>query len=158
MEFSGFVKYFGSYTTEQLEKTKQDLKLEMPIELLAPMANHYRTHEKRDPYIDELMLWDALYSSNADSAYSVAATELLTNDTFVAETYADLMAKRKLLRPNAKSVCSLGCIVTFKAQANLHNTKAKQNKADSTNKAEDKFRKIVYYRKDNSYLKLNRNR
>lgn len=108
MELLGWIKNFGSYTQEQLEQLKQDFSLKMPIELLSLSANYYRSRAKRDPQIDELLLWDALYASNAGSAHTIAATELLTNDSFVAQTYADLMKKRSANRVNAKTPCTLG--------------------------------------------------
>lgn len=108
MELLGLIKRFGTYNITQLEQMKRDLKLEMPIQALQFASTHYRMKERRDPQIDELMLWDRFFALMSSDISAVAPTELLTNDAFVAQTHADLMKKRELCHPNAKTPCSFG--------------------------------------------------
>ena len=42
-----------------------------------------------------------------------------------------------------KSVCSLGCVVRFERQANLHHAKAQQNKTDCLDCRKDKIGQTI---------------
>ncbi len=103
---SGIVRGFREYTTAQTEQMKRDLNIQMPVSMLAYCAAYY-VKEKRDPYIEELKMLDCLSRAICRDATSVALKELLTNDGFVADTYADLVQKRKELYPNARAPFTL---------------------------------------------------
>ncbi len=107
MKQFGRIRDFGRYTDQQLEQVKKDLNISMPVSALRFCASYYRSRAKRDPRIDELQLLDALFAKASATASAIAPAKLLTNDTFVAETYADLIEKRRALRPNASAPCSL---------------------------------------------------
>ena len=107
MERKGMIRRFGAYNPQQLEQMKRDLNIKMPMNKLSFCASYYRTVEKRDPSIEELQFLDLFSRDSESSPLSIAPTELLTNDTFVAKTYADLMAKRYELNPDAKTPCTL---------------------------------------------------
>lgn len=107
MESQGLVRQFGTYTAQQLEQMKRDLKLQMPMPQLAFCASYYRAHEKRDPGIEELAMLDLFASRVQSIPQALAPTELLTNDAFVAQTYADMMKKRHELFPDAKRPATL---------------------------------------------------
>ena len=107
METRGHVRQFGSYTTQQLERMKADLGLHMPLPKLTFCASYYRNHEKRDPSIEEIQLLDLFSEATRELPHSIAPVELLTNDTFVAQTYADMMKKRRELNPDAKAPATL---------------------------------------------------
>lgn len=71
--------------------------LTMSEEKLASVAEHFRAVERRDPTVDELRFLDQL-SKKANREYSsYTMTRLLTNDPFVAQTFADMMQKRSAL-------------------------------------------------------------
>lgn len=101
------IRNFGSYQTDQLEQMKRDLAFHMPVPALAFCANYYRTHEKRDPFIEEMRMLDLLFTTASDTLAFAAPTELLTNCGIIAETYADMMKKRHELFPDAKTPCTL---------------------------------------------------
>lgn len=106
MAFHGVVRDFRNYTDQQLIQTKQDLGLQMSPSKLRFCASHFKTEQKRDPYVEELRFLDLFCSEEVPSPLSVAPTELLTNDSFVAETYADMMQKRRTLSPDATHPCT----------------------------------------------------
>ncbi len=101
------IRRFGKYNLQQLEQMKQDLNIQMPLNKLIFCQSYYRATEKRDPAIEELQFLDLFSKDSEVSPLSIAPTELLTNETFVASTYADMMSKRYEMRPDAKLPCSL---------------------------------------------------
>ena len=105
---SGFVCRFCDYTPAQMAKLKSDLALRMPHAALHLCADYFRSVEgKREPSIDELRFLDAV-ASLPPRAEEITLSELYTNDSFVALTYADMMNKRRELRPDAEEPISLG--------------------------------------------------
>ena len=100
MNLNGKIIGFGKYTTAAFEKVREDLGLTLPLNMLASCANYYRTQEKRDPLIEELRMIDRFAALCRPREL---ITELLTNDTCVARTYADAIAKRRILRPDASA-------------------------------------------------------
>jgi hypothetical protein len=106
-ELNGIVRGFGRYTTSQLEQAKADLHLGMSTELLEIASDYYRKTEHRDPLIAELRLLDDLSKAQRNNPAAHAITKLLTNDRFVAETFADVMNKRRALDEEATSPCTL---------------------------------------------------
>ncbi|MBE6589946.1 MAG: hypothetical protein E7643_07185, partial [Ruminococcaceae bacterium] len=107
MNYTGVVRGFSSYTPEQREQLKKDLSLSFSERLLSFCMSYYKNAEKRDPYIDELQMLSALSSVLEKECTSLAVTELFTNDSFAADTYADLLQKRKSTHPQATSPCTL---------------------------------------------------
>ncbi|MBE6601244.1 MAG: hypothetical protein E7637_01910 [Ruminococcaceae bacterium] len=106
MAFHGTVRNFGTYTDHQILQTKQDLSLQMSPTKLRACAAYFHNELRRDPYIEELRFLDAFCSEETPSPLSIAPTELYTNDSFVAETYADMMQKRRALSPDATHPCT----------------------------------------------------
>ena len=107
MERKGLVRRFGSYTLQQMEMMKRDLEIRMPMNRLAFCASYYRNTEKRDPSIEELQFIDLLTQGAEVALPSMAPSELLTNDAFIAETYADMMNKRRAVWSNTVAPCTL---------------------------------------------------
>ncbi len=96
------VHHFAKLSPTKLEKVKSALGLTMSQGALQMCARYFRTYEpKRDPSVEELLLLDKL-SQIPTPAYDSPITDLYTNDDFVAETYADMMQKRRELRPGAR--------------------------------------------------------
>jgi len=107
MTLNGSIHNFGHYNDAQLEQMKTDLGIGMPIPKLKLCAAYYREKALRDPYIEELRFLDAFLQKASNSSVAVAPKELLTNDAFVAKTYADLIEKRRKTHPDAQKPCSL---------------------------------------------------
>ncbi len=105
---TSIIRDFASYSQAQLAQMKQALDLKMPLETLQICADYYRVKEKkRHPLLSEIRLADALFSLPAQSART-AISELYTSDSFVAETYADMMNKRRELHPEARTPVTVG--------------------------------------------------
>ncbi len=98
---------FRNYTPAQIAQLKQELHLTMSDNLIAFCIAHYKTYEKRDPHVDEIRLLDKLSRLSEENTTLRCITELSTNDPFVAETYADLLRKRKTLFPNSSHPCTV---------------------------------------------------
>ncbi len=93
---------FGSYSAEQAQLLKDELGISMPLQMLAYCAQYYRLTARRDPFADELQMLDRLSVAFEGEleAYSVSAFD--TDDACAARAYADMIAKRRTLKPNAK--------------------------------------------------------
>ncbi|MBQ8310216.1 MAG: hypothetical protein IJX80_04285 [Clostridia bacterium] len=107
MNYRGVIRNFRNLNPDQFPKLKEDLELSMHDTVLAYCVSHYQKNELRDPYIDELRMLDRLSVFLNEDINSLVPTELFTNDDFVAQTYADLIEKRKAVNPNASYPCTL---------------------------------------------------
>lgn len=106
-KLTGKVRKFGRYSKTQLQKAKLDLSLSMDEERLQFCADYYRTVERRDPLISELRLLDTLSQKLPATVSTVSIDKFLTNDKFVAETYADMIEKKRIMYPDASSPLTL---------------------------------------------------
>ena len=107
MNYRSLIRNFKLCNAEQARRLKAELNLKMSDEVLLYCIDHYKNHELRDPFVDELMMLDRLCASLESAPDAVAPTDLFTRDDFAAETYADMMAKRRQTNPNAKYPCTL---------------------------------------------------
>ncbi len=101
----GSVRRFCDYNAAQLKKMKEDLNLSASEEQLKVCQDYYRT-VKRDPTVEELRFLDSV-AALAPQADGIMLSELYTNHSFVADTYADMMNKRRELNPDADHPISL---------------------------------------------------
>ena len=122
MDSQGKIRGFGQYPPHHLEQMKKDLDISMSIPQITYCASYYRAQEKRDPAIDEFKMLDRFVSFAG--AFS-APVELLTNNSFAAQTFADLMQKRRLVNPDAKYPCTLSEILSMADSALEHAGKPK---------------------------------
>lgn len=107
MNYRGVIRNFRNLNTEQIVNLKEALGISMPNELLSHCVLHYRKSEMRDPYIDELHMLDRLSALLEQDVNSLTPTELFTNNDFIAQTYADMLEKRKSVNPNATYPCTI---------------------------------------------------
>ena len=103
---AGKVRNFGKCRKEQFEKMRADLGLTMSDAKLT-LCTAFYTQANRDPLIGELRLLDRLASLPADPT-ATGFVRLDTNDAAMAETYADMMTKRRDLRPDAITPITVG--------------------------------------------------
>lgn len=87
------VLHFGQCRTEHFEKIRTDLGVDLPDEQFALCVRYYSERAKRDPTVGELRLLSRLFSAGQKPS-AAAIVQLDTNDAR-AETYADLIAKRR---------------------------------------------------------------
>ena len=107
MTYSSVIRNFANIGIAQAEKLREQLSLSMSAEMLKYCGKYYKNQLKRDPFVDELKMLDMLVSTRELEGASLAITEFLTNDAFVARTYADLLKKRKQLWPEFSHPCTL---------------------------------------------------
>lgn len=100
------IRNFGKYHNEQFEKMRDDLGIAMSAEALASCAAFY-ARAKRDPMLCELSLLDRLAALPTPPA-ATGFSQLDTNDEEMAKTYADMMNKRRELRPEANAPATAG--------------------------------------------------
>ncbi len=123
MEAFGKIINFALYSDPQLERMKSDLSLLAPLSFLKHCANFYRTHAKRDPYIEELKLLDRFTAEMQKTLAPLAPAELYTNDKAVAKTYKDMMQRRTELRPDSNLPISLWELATLATDSLLRTGK-----------------------------------
>lgn len=104
---NGTIQKFGYYNDFQLTQMKSDLGIDMALPKLKLCASYFREKALRDPFIEELRFLDLFVQKASHSPVSVAPKELFTNDAYVAQTYADLIEKRRATNPDAKKPVSL---------------------------------------------------
>lgn len=107
MSYRSVIRNFRYCNADQAKRLKNELTLGMSDEVLSYCIAHYKNHELRDPYIDELLMLDRLCAALERAPDAVAPTDLFTRDDFAAETYADMMAKRRQTNPDAKHPCTM---------------------------------------------------
>ncbi len=117
MQNMGKVIGFSTYTPEQVEKMRKALQLSLSHEQLRYCASYYQGNAKRDPFIDELRMLDRIANHASVPMLATAPIELVTEDAALAQTYADLMSKRRTLYPTKRTPCAFGEIFTILNEA-----------------------------------------
>ena len=91
----GTVTDFTRFTPAMLNSMKHDVGLAMSTEQLEELRAYYSKAARRDPTLDELYLLDRLLTLRGHVSSPIA--KLSTDSSTIADTYADLMSKRKAL-------------------------------------------------------------
>ncbi len=92
----GIVTNFAAFTPAMLHSMKYDVGLSMTEEQLDKLRKYYSFSVRRDPSLDELYLLDRLIQLRGDTESPI--TTLSTDSDILAQTYADVMAKRKAIQ------------------------------------------------------------
>ena len=120
MQSNGVIRGFRGYTPAQLEQMKKDLSLSMSPQRIAYCAGYYRS-VARDPMLCEMEMLDRYVAAQARLASCFAPITLTMHESYLANTYADMMQKRRVLSPNAKVPCTvleaLGLTTSYLAYA-----------------------------------------
>ncbi len=95
------VRNFARYTPAQLSHLKDSLSLALSDEMLAYCMKHYKNVEHRDPFTDELQVLSALSLELERLPDAACVNDFSTQDVYVAQTYADMVQKRKVHNPHA---------------------------------------------------------
>ena len=91
----GIVTNFAAFTPTMLHSMKYDVGLYMTEEQLANLRRYYRSSVRRDPSLDELYLLDRMIQLRGNVEAPI--TTLSTDSDVIAQTYADVMKKRKAI-------------------------------------------------------------
>lgn len=89
----GIIKKFSELTFGALEKMRDDLSLRISTRELAKCQSVYRLLRRDAVSTDEIYFLDSFIESRRNLCAMLAPRELLTNDAYIAETYADIMDK-----------------------------------------------------------------
>lgn len=98
---------FPFLTTESLNELIETLGFKMGLAELRYCQNCYRNGRLNNPTINELRIIDRVFSDNSSRPASALIGSFLTNDPLTAETYADLMSRRRAVSPDYTSPCSV---------------------------------------------------
>ena len=102
-----YVRRFSKYNIAQMAELREVLDLQMTPAMMLLCASYFGSIEKRDPSVEELKMLARL-STIPMGDEEVLLSELYTNDAFCADTYADMMNKRRELRANTDTPISVG--------------------------------------------------
>ena len=103
---------FCELSPDALSGVNRSLGLNMPSVLFSALQTVFREVERRDPLVGEVRLLVALYTLTLSDASRTGIGELYTDSRLVAESWADLMARRRLLAEGVPAPCTLPDIVT----------------------------------------------
>ena len=103
---------FCELSPDALPRLNQSLGLDMSVAVFAAIQAVYRERELREPLVGEVRLLATLHSLTASDAARVGVGEVCTDSDAVAETWADLMARRRLLAGGVPAPCTLPEILT----------------------------------------------
>ena len=94
-------------STEALNDLIATLGFKMGLAELRYCQNCYNSQKMNKPTINELKIIDRVFYDNSTKPASYLAASFMTNDKLVADTYADLMARRNAVKPDYSAPCSL---------------------------------------------------
>ena len=98
---------FPFLTTESLTELIDTLGFKMGLPELRFCQNTFRNKRLNNPTINELKIIDRVFYDNSKRASASLVASFMTNDKKVADTYADLMARRKAIDPDYTAPCSV---------------------------------------------------
>lgn len=98
---------FPFLTTESLNELIDTLGFKMGLPELRFCQNTFRNKRLNNPTINELKIIDRVFYDHSKRAAASLVASFMTNDKTVADTYADLMARRKAIEPDYTAPCSV---------------------------------------------------
>ena len=98
---------FPLLTTEPLCELIETLGFKMGLAELRFCQNSFRNLKMNNPTINELKIIDRVFYDYSKRPSAPLVASFLTNDKTVADTYADLMARRKVVDPDYTAPCSV---------------------------------------------------
>lgn len=98
---------FAFLSAESLSSLSDALGLKMGLSDLSVCREYYKKERLPDLTLGELILIDKVFSDKERRLSVPLIATFSTNDQLVAQTYADLMTRRKAIEPNHTSPCSV---------------------------------------------------
>ncbi len=103
---------FCTLPPDVLPGLNRSLGLAMPAAVFSALQAAFRDGERRNPTVGEVRLLATLHALTVSDAARAGVGEVCTDSDAVAETWADLMARRRLLADGVPAPCTLPDIVT----------------------------------------------
>lgn len=104
---SGTIADFPFLTQDALTSLSDALSLKMGLAELRFCQNYYKNERLANPTVDELKITDRVFYDRSKQASAFLIASFMTNDKTVADTYADLMVRRKAVTPDYSAPCSV---------------------------------------------------
>ncbi len=104
---------FGVLNDDKLQALANELSLAMSRESLVACREYFLTTARRLPTAAELSMLDGLLCETASSMEYIGVSELYTDEEHLAETYADMMERRRILSPESALPPSFGELSTL---------------------------------------------
>lgn len=98
---------FAFLTNDSLRSLADALGLKMGLSELRFCLDYFKHERLPDPTVGELLTFDRVYADRSRRTNIPLIASFMTNDKTVAETYADLMTRRKAVEPDYTAPCSL---------------------------------------------------
>ena len=98
---------FAFLTNDSLRSLADALGLKMGLSELRFCLDYFKRERLPDPTVGELLTFDRVYADRSRRTNIPLIASFMTNDKTVAETYADLMTRRKAVEPDYTAPCSL---------------------------------------------------
>ncbi len=98
---------FPFLTSDSLASLIDGLNFKMGLSELRFCQNFFRNERLNNPTIHELKIIDRVYYDHSRDPKTKLVAAFLTNDQTVADTYADLMARRRAVDPEYSAPCSV---------------------------------------------------
>ena len=98
---------FAFLTPDSLTALCDALSLKMGLAELRFCQNHFKLEKRSDPTVDELKIIDRVFYDRSRKADSYLVASFMTDDKTVADTYADLMARRRAVNRDYNAPCSI---------------------------------------------------
>lgn len=87
------VQNFGFFTSEALQKVKNDLELKCELRELVYIQSYYINRARRDPFLDELRFLDAIITYRKSDTARFVLERLSTDSKAVGESFSDAVQK-----------------------------------------------------------------
>ena len=141
---------FITFTADELYTLACELGLSMSQDTLLLCQQYYVEQAKRTPTPAELLMLDGLVSETASAMEYQTVAELYADETYLADTYADMMARRRVLSPNVIAPPSFSELATL-GRKHLDGSLPPNDKKPTATAGKGHGRKMAAKRKSKGY-------
>ena len=141
---------FPTLSPERLRALGEELGLSMPAETLLACQRYYLEEARRAPSAAELLMLDRLVAETASAMEYQTVSELYTDESDLAATYADMMARRRVLTPNTSTPPSFSELASL-GRRHLDGSLPVSEKKPTATAGKAHSRKMAAKRKGGSY-------
>lgn len=141
---------FLTFTPDELYTLAGELGLSMSQDTLLFCQQYYVEQAKRTPTPAELLMLDGLVGETATAMEYQTVSELYADESYLADTYADMMARRRALSPNVTAPPSFSELATL-GRKHLDGSLPANEKKPTATAGKAHSRKMAAKRKSKGY-------